>query len=92
MDYGSGVAVSYGVGRRQGSDPALLWPWCRPEATAVVRLLAWDPPYAAGAALKRQKKKRKRKKKERENGLICHAPEKDALGAGFSISYISRGL
>ena len=38
----------------------LLWLWCRPEATALVRPLAWEPPCAAGAALgkdKRQKKK-----------------------------------
>ena len=39
-------------------DSALLWLWCRPAATAPVRLLAWDPPYAAGEALKRQNKTR----------------------------------
>ena len=33
----------------RGSDPALLWLWCRPEATAPMRPLAWEPPYAAGA-------------------------------------------
>ena len=41
-------------------DPGLLWPWCRPVATAPIGPLAWEPPYAAGAALemaKRQKKK-----------------------------------
>ena len=27
-------------------------------ATAPIRPLAWEPPYAEGAALKRQKKKR----------------------------------
>ena len=26
--------VSCGVGRRRGSDPKLLWPWCRPAATS----------------------------------------------------------
>ena len=36
-------------------DQALLWLWCRPAATAPIRPLAWEPPYAAGAALKRQK-------------------------------------
>ena len=30
--------------------------WHRPAATAPIRPLAWEPPYAAGAALKRQKK------------------------------------
>ena len=34
----------------------LLWLWCRLVATALIRPLAWEPPYAAGAALKRQKK------------------------------------
>ena len=29
----------------------------RPEATAPIRALAWEPPYAAGVALKSQKKK-----------------------------------
>ena len=40
-------------------DPELLWPWYRPAATALIRPLAWEPPYAAGAALKRPKKKKK---------------------------------
>ena len=37
-------------------DPALPWLWRRPVATASIQLLAWEPPYATGAALKRQKK------------------------------------
>ena len=55
-----GVAMSCGVGRRRGSDPALLWLWHRLAATAPIGPLAWEPPYAAGAAqemAKRQKKK-----------------------------------
>ena len=51
---GSGVAVSCGVGCRHGSDPVLLWLWCRLAAAALIRPLAWEFPYAAGAALKRQ--------------------------------------
>ena len=48
--------MSYGVGCRHGSDPALLWLWHRPEVTAPI-LTAWElPPYAVGAALKRPKK------------------------------------
>ena len=40
-----------GVGCRHVSDPLLLWLWCRPAAaTARIRPLAWEPPYAAGAA------------------------------------------
>ena len=54
--------MSYGVGRRRGSDPVLLWLWCRPEATAPIRPLAWEPPHAVSVALEKTKKK---KKKER---------------------------
>ena len=50
-----------GIGCRRGSNPALLWLWPRPVATAPIRPLAWEPPYAVGAALKRQKHKTKQK-------------------------------
>ena len=46
--------MSYGVGRRGSSD--LVWLWCRPAAAAPIRPLAWEPPYATGAALKKKKK------------------------------------
>ena len=59
---------SCGVGCRHGSDPALLWLWRRLVAIAPIRPLAWEPPYAVGAAqeiattttttTKRQKKKK----------------------------------
>ena len=51
--------MSCGVGCRGGSDPTLLW------HTALIRPLAWEPPYAEGAAqemAKRQKTKNKTKK------------------------------
>ena len=51
-----------GVGRRRGSDLALLWLWCRPVAMAQIRPLAWELPHAVGVALKRQKTKNKNKK------------------------------
>ena len=51
---GSGVAMSCGVGCRRGSDPVLLWLWRRPAAKALIRPLAWEPPYTAGAALKKK--------------------------------------
>ena len=38
------------VGCRCSSDLALLWQ--RPAAAAPMRPLAWEPPHAAGAALK----------------------------------------
>ena len=49
--------MSCGVGHRLGSDPTLLWLWCRPAAVAPIGPLAWEPPYDEGAAVKRQKKK-----------------------------------
>ena len=48
--------MSCGVGCRRGSDPALLWLWCRLAATAPIKPLAWEPPYALGAALEETKK------------------------------------
>ena len=58
MGWGSGGAVSCGVGRRHGSDPVLLWLWCRLAALALTGPLAWEPPYVVGAALKSEKKKK----------------------------------
>ena len=49
-----------GGGCRCGSDPTLLWLWHRPAAMALIRTLAWEPPYAVGVAqemAKRQKNK-----------------------------------
>ena len=47
--------MSCGVGHRLDSDPKL--PWCRLAGTAPFRPLAWEPPYAEDAALKKTKKK-----------------------------------
>ena len=59
--------MSCGVGRRIGSDLALLWLWRRLVATALIRSLAWEPPYAAGAALKRKKDQKKKKKRKKND-------------------------
>ena len=69
--------MSCGVGCRRGSDPALLWLWCRPVATAPIGPLAWEPPYAAGAAQEiattttttKEKRQKKKKKKKSEPNL-----------------------
>ena len=58
--------MSCGLGHRCGSDPELLWLFCRQTALASVRPLAWEPPYAAGMALKKAKKQNKQTK-NREN-------------------------
>ena len=52
--------MSCDVGRRHSLDLALLWLWRRPAAVAPIRPLAWEPPYASGAALKCTKKKEKK--------------------------------
>jgi len=57
--------VSCGVGDRLGLDPALLWLWRRPETTAPIGPLGWEPPYAIGVAL--EKTKRQKRKKERKH-------------------------
>ena len=60
--------MSCGVGCRYGLDLALLWLWCRQAAAALIRPLAWDPPYAEGVALKRQKKKKQKTKNLKDEG------------------------
>ena len=45
-------------------DLALLWLWLRSAAAAPVGPLAWEPPYAAGAVLK---------KKRRDEGQVIPA-------------------
>ena len=54
--------MSCGVCRLQmrlGSGAAVAVVY-RPAATALIRPLAWEPPYATSAALKRQKNKTKK--------------------------------
>ena len=48
--------MSCGVGHRHGLDPAWLRLWRRPAATAPIRPLAREPPYAEGVALNSKKK------------------------------------
>ena len=51
--------MSCGVGHGHGSDPTLLWLWCRLVATAPIRPLAWEHPYAVNVALKDKRQKTK---------------------------------
>ena len=46
--------MSCGIGCRRGSDLALLWLWRRLAAADPICPLAWELPYAAGVALKKQ--------------------------------------
>ena len=59
--------MNCGVGRRHGSDVALLWLWLWLAAVAPIQPLAWEPPYAADVALKSKKEKKERKIKKRNH-------------------------
>ena len=63
--------MSCGVGRRHGSDPPLLWLWCRPVVTAPIGPLAWELPHAAGAALEKTKRQKKQSNTLREAFPDC---------------------
>jgi len=39
-----------------------VWFWCSLAATAPIQPLAWEPPYAMGAALENAKKTKKKNK------------------------------
>ena len=47
-------------------DLAVLWLWRRLAATAWIRPLAWEPPYAMIVALKKGQKQKKKKKRKKE--------------------------
>ena len=64
--------MSCGVGCRCGSDPALLWLWRRLAATALIGLLAWEPPYAVGTVLKGQKTKDKKQTNKQKKTQISN--------------------
>ena len=63
-----------GVGCRHGSDPALLWLWCRPAAVAPIPPLAWESPYAMEAALEKAKRQKKKKRKEKAPFILLIYP------------------
>ena len=51
--------MSCGVDCRHSLDLALLQLWHRLAAIAPIRPLAWEPPYAMGAALKKKQLNKK---------------------------------
>ena len=71
--------MSCGVGRRCGSHLAVLWLWHRPAATAPVRPLAWEPPYATGVALEKAKKDKKQNQKN-PTTMRCHYTPSNKIG------------
>ena len=59
------MSVSCGVDRRHGSDPQLLWLWCRPEAIAPIRPLAGNL-YMPWVRPRKDRKKERERERERE--------------------------
>ena len=47
--------MKFGVVCSHGSDPVLLWLWCRLATMALIGPLARELPYATGATLKSKK-------------------------------------
>ena len=68
--------MSYSIGRRCSSSVGL---WHGPVAVALIGLLAWELPYAAGVAIKKRRKKEKKKWKKKKiglKGLLCFVKER----------------
>ena len=61
--------MSCGVGRFYGLDLALLWLWGRLVGAALIRPLAWEPPYAMGMALEKTKRQKINKQTQNSNYL-----------------------
>jgi len=59
----------------------LLWLWL--ATVALIKPLAWESPYVAGAALKKRKKKKKKEEKETEANQLKNPDNKSGL-SGFS--------
>ena len=53
--------MSCGVVSTRDLDPTLLRLWRRLAATAPIRPLAWELPYASGVALKQNKTNKQKK-------------------------------
>ena len=70
VGWGSGVAVSCGLGHRRGSDPMLLWLWWRLAAAAWIPPLAWELPCAVGAALKKKQNKQANNNNNKPSKII----------------------
>ena len=83
--------MSCGVGCRPGSDPALLWLWRRPTATALIRPLAWELPHAVSAALKRERKEGRkvgRKEGRKSPILVLKIPRATLHPTVFNFPFI----
>ena len=81
--------MSYGVGRRRTSDLVLLWLWHKPAATAPIRPLAWEPPYAVGYGPGKRQKKKKKRERERSVGPFLSV-KRSAIPYAYNIEIINK--
>ena len=86
--------MSCGVDPRCSLDPALLWlwQWHRLTAVAPIRPLAWEPPYALGAALKKTKDKNKQTNKQKKptHGTLSRIDHTSVLDYKASLNKFKR--
>ena len=57
---------------------------CRLAATALIRLLTWEPPYAVGAALEKAKNKKTKLCDENVESLPLVASREEWVGGKFT--------
>ena len=81
--------MNCGVVLRHGSDPVRLWLCLWLAAVTPISPLAWELPYATGAALKKQKKKKK--KRIFVSSTICQ-PSKYPTMRAFKWLQLSVGV
>ena len=82
--------MSCGVGHRHCLDPTLLWLWCRLAATAPIRPLAWEAPYATGSALEKIKRQKEKINKQKTTmHASSHLPSQ-ALAPNTPSHYIQK--
>ena len=70
------------MGHRRGSDPAFLWLWHRLAAAALIQPLAWELPYAIGAALKRQQINKQIKQITRQDPAVAQGDQQHLGSTG----------
>ena len=83
--------MSCGVGGRCGLDLVLLWLWCRQASAAPIRPLAWELPYAVGAALK-SKTNKQTKEQVAELFNSFQFKEMSGLGKAVTVNWKTRVL
>ena len=67
--------MNCGVVSRCGSDPSLLWLWRRLVATAPIRPLAWETPYATEAVAQEIAKRQEEEKKKNPSKWFSNVVE-----------------